>query len=231
MRAIAAATASLLLAAMTGCGKDDQASPSPSSVMARCGGGRSVTVRDAVHDGVISKYNGLSTPPRVRVLGAAPAWVDVRRIKIAVGHGMLCVSAEMAAPEPTGKERVLNLYLGPPRDGGLARLGFDSGAEWAPYGAIEGQPIAQAVTTRQGARIAQVAVPIVTADTRSQPGTEAGATIDPATFTWAFESSGRAPGRKTYVDCVPGRRSLLSFPTMKQVSMPASDNSQSAVCR
>jgi hypothetical protein len=214
MRSRIAAPLALSLAALclAGCGSDDSRETS-NSLMQRCGEGRAMTMTDPARDGLSPAG---ASAEKQRAVAASPDAFDLRRVSLKAGNGMLCVSATFAEDDPSG-ERVIGLNLATARlrldpDSPLARLAYgknENVANFAPFGAIESEPISGETTSGVRGRVVQLVVPL-----NQLIGISARVSIlDPRSFSWRIGTTS---------DCTPGPRQLIVYPTGQKLALPAS---------
>lgn len=202
------------------CGSDDP----DEGLLARCDGGRSMTVDDPAGDG---KPYGSDT--------AKPKAFDVRRVQIATTDRWLCVSVLFGAGDPpmqggglTTRSIVLELLTVPPTRRerrtpanvlfGLGEAGVQRDAEWTPDGFSQSPDLAPQLLSAQvrgeRTREVQLVVPIVEMWRASsyRGGETPGDVplINPASFAWRVS---------VHSDCTPGPRQLIVFPTGRRITL------------
>ena len=215
--AFRATVASSLAVALSlaGCGLGDSRE-SRSSLMQRCGDGRTMTVTDPASDGL--NVSDASAEKR-RAVAANPEAFDLRRVSLKTGNAMLCVSATFADDDSSGRRGItLNLATTRPqfhKDSPLARLEYgrnENVANFAEFGAIQSEPISGERTSEVRGQVVQLAVPLNQLIVITQ---RPGSALNPRSFSWRIASTS---------DCTPGPRQLIAYPTGERLALPASPN-------
>lgn len=177
-----------------------------------------MTVTDPARDGLSPSE---APAERRRAVADNPDAFDLLRVSLKTGNGVLCVSATLAAGDPSG-ERVIGLSVAPARprldpDSPLASLHYgrnENVASLAEFGAIQSEPVSGATTSGVRGRVVEFAVPLNELFVVSE---RAGSVLDHRSFTWRIGTAS---------DCIPGPRRLIRYPTGERLALPGSPERQ-----
>lgn len=171
-----------------------------------------MTVSDPARDG---RTPSDASAENRRAVAANPDAFDLRRVSLKTGGGMLCVSATFAGDIPSGRRSIgLTLTTATPQlesDIPLAQLHYginENVANWAPFGAVQSEPISGQTTRGVRERVVELAVPINQLVPLTQRPDSA---LRRRAFNWRIG---------TVSDCVPGPGRLIGYPASRLRGLP-----------